>query len=277
MDDMINADRAWIRDLEHVFKYGNKVSPRGMQVYETLAHRSIVSMKNPIIMNKHRKLGYKFMAAEAAWILSGDDRVSTIAPYSNDISKFSDNGENFFGAYGPKVKQQIEYVIATLLNDISSRQAVINIWRENPGPTRDVPCTLSLQFIVRLGKLHCVASMRSSDLWLGHPYDIVNFSAISFTVLLQLKALFKDQFTGTLELGNLFLTAGSKHIYDRNAPDVANIIDMYGHAGNLGTLDSGIDGVAFVESRYDDANDFINHLWDCAQDRNGLLAIFLGD
>lgn len=274
MDDMIDSDRAWIRDLERVFKYGNKVSPRGMLVYETLALTSTVSMKNPIILNERRKLGYKFMAAEAAWILSGDDRVSTIAPYSKDISKFSDDGEHFFGAYGPKFKDQVDYVIATLLNDINSRQAVINIWRENPGPTKDVPCTLSLQFLVRHNVLHCVASMRSSDLWLGHPYDIVNFSAISFTILLQLKALFKDGVDLVLELGNLFLTAGSKHIYERNADAVSAIIEDFEYVGVLPVIDYST--YPFVESRYDDANEFVQHLWDCANSGEGILSMFKG-
>ncbi|HEX9430803.1 MAG TPA: thymidylate synthase [Candidatus Bathyarchaeia archaeon] len=272
MDDLISADRAWIRDLEHVFKYGNRVSPRGMLVYESLALTSTISMKNPVILNEHRKLGYRFMAAEAAWILSGDDRVSTIAPYSKEISKFSDDGEKFFGAYGPKIKSQVDYVVATLLNDINSRQAVINIWRENPGPTKDVPCTLSLQFLVRHNMLHCVASMRSSDLWLGHPYDIVNFSAISFAVLLQLMTLFEDQVDLVLELGNLFLTAGSKHIYERNSPDVGMVLEQFEEHGTP----VGYSRPLFNPSKYDDADEFVEHLWDCANSPEGLLTMFEG-
>lgn len=270
MVDMISADRSWIRDLEQVFRFGNKSSPRGMPIYETLAMTSKISMKDPVILNNHRKLGYKFMAAEAAWILSGDDRVETIAPYSKEISKFSDDGVHFFGAYGPKVKSQIDYVIATLLNDISSRQAVINIWRENPGPTKDVPCTLSLQFLVRLGRLHCVASMRSSDLWLGHPYDIVNFSAISFAILLQLEALLKDQVAGSIDLGDLFLTAGSKHLYQRNVADVSFLLDKFEDEG----IPVGYSVPLFDKTRYDDANEFIDHLWSCANSGIGLLNMF---
>jgi thymidylate synthase len=269
MTDMISADRSWIRDLELVFKYGNRSSPRGMQVYEMLAMTSKISMKDPVIHNVHRKLGYKFMAAEAAWILSGDDRVETIAPYSKEISKFSDDGVHFFGAYGPKFKSQVDYVVATLMNDINSRQAVINIWRENPGPTKDVPCTLSLQFLVRFGQLHCVASMRSSDLWLGHPYDIVNFSAISFSILLQLKALFKDV-VSILELGELFLTAGSKHLYERNAVDAGSLLSKFEDEG----APAGPATHLFDESRYDDANEFMQHMWDCANHPRGLLSMY---
>lgn len=271
MFDMINADKAWVRDLEYVFKYGDKVSPRGKLVYETLALKSEVSMGNPVILNKRRNLGYKFMAAEAAWILGGDNRLSTIQPYSKTIGTFSDDGETFFGAYGPKVYDQIPFVVSTLHNDVDSRQAVINIWRENPGPSRDIPCTLSLQFLIRNSKLHCVASMRSSDLWLGHPYDIFNFSAVSFAVLLQLKTVFDLK----LELGHLFLTAGSKHIYEKNGSDVSDIIEKWHDGEGTRGEEPNIHPV-FVSDRYDDTNEFVSHLWDCANSSNGILTMFSG-
>lgn len=275
MNDMIDADRSWVRDLEHVLKYGDKVSPRGMLVAEVVCLTSVVSMSNPIIFNAKRKLGYKFMAAEAAWILSGDDRVETISPYSKDISKFSDDGVRFFGAYGPKVKDQIPYVVANLHQDQDSRQAVVNIWRETPPKTKDVPCTLSLQFLVRNHVLHCVASMRSSDLWLGHPYDIFNFSAISFYVLLELNKIRVENADIPLTLGRLHLTAGSKHLYERNWADVQAIVDDEESAGW-----KHIERVpVFKSERYnhDQPEDFISHLWDCADSNGGAFSLMFGD
>jgi thymidylate synthase len=273
MDQITDANKAWVKDLEFVYQYGNHVSPRGMQVFESIAYQSIVSMKNPVIINDRRKLGYKFMAAEAAWILSGRNDVLTIAPYSKDIAKFSDDGATFFGAYGPKICDQIPYVVAALHNDINTRQAVMTTWRENPPATKDVPCTISLQFLVRHNLLHCVASMRSSDLWLGHPYDIVNFSAVSFAILLQLNNLQDDR----VELGNLFLTCGSKHIYERNEADVKDVIDKYGLGGEFSTRgNEPYLTAAFVEARYDDANEFVQHLWDCANSERGMLTMFSG-
>lgn len=261
----MNADFGWIKDLEHVFKYGTVVQPRDMKVYEVLAYKSTIDMNRPIIYNEKRKLGYKFMAAEAAWILSGDDRVKTIAPYSRDISKFSDDGEKFFGAYGPKVMDQIGYVIAKLVEDRDTRQAVVNIWRESPPESRDIPCTLSLQWLIRNGKLHCVATMRSSDLWLGHPYDTFNFSAISFYILLQLRT------SGILvTLGDLHLTAGSKHIYERNVEQVSDIIDDY---WKNGMPKPPTYNLPFKAKSYDNAQQFIDHLWSVANMDGGALCL----
>jgi len=209
------ASVVWRQTLDDILSYGFASTPRGKSCVELIGNQTIVDMRYPIVTNKARNLGYKFMAAEAYWILSGDNRVETIKNYSQAISSFSDDGVTFFGAYGPKIVDQIDYVVAKLLEDPSSRQAVINIWRENPPKTKDVPCTLSLQFVIRDRSLCCIATMRSSDIWLGWPYDVFNFSMISATVLLKL--IEKREALSVIDLGLLFLTAGSQHFYDTNA------------------------------------------------------------
>lgn len=264
----MSIDTRWVRDLQHIFKNGHRVSPRGMLVYEVLGYGSIINMNDPIIANPLRKLGYKFMAAEAAWILGGDDRVETIAPYSKAISQFSDDGDRFFGAYGPKVHQQLAYAVGALRDDNDSRQAVINIWRENPGQSKDIPCTLSLQFMIRRGKLNCFATMRSSDLWLGHPYDIFNFSAASFLILLLLRAEGLE-----LELGDLYLMAGSKHLYAKNIEDVSDIIELYGPAGENAGFNHYVPSKTFKVEKYRNAVHFIECLWDAANSDRGALTL----
>ena len=75
------------------------------------------------------------MAAEALWILSGDNKVETIAPYNKNIKQFSDDGIIFQGAYGPRIISQLDYVIESLRKDRESRQAVLTIWNPNPKPS----------------------------------------------------------------------------------------------------------------------------------------------
>lgn len=220
---MKNTTRLYLDTLEDIVMYGEEVHVRGLVTREKLAYQTVINMEQPIISLPERKLGYKFMAAEAAWILSGDNKVATIAPYSKQISKFSDNGDRFFGSYGPKVIDQLGYVCETLAKDLLSRQAVMNIWREQPRITKDVPCTVSLQFFVRDGKLHCVDTMRSSDLWLGWPYDIFNMSMISLGICLMMRDLYGIKLT----LGNLYLNAGSQHLYDNNWNDVIDLVTKY--------------------------------------------------
>jgi thymidylate synthase len=190
---------------------GYYAAPRGQNIVELLATQITLDMEYPVVAVASRKLGYKFMAAEAYWILTGDDRVENIAPYSKTIANFSDNGVTFDGAYGPMIKQQLDYVVEALVKDNDSRQAVLTIWRPSPAPSKDIPCTVSIQFLLRDGYLHCIDTMRSSDIWLGVPYDVFNFSMLSLQVALALRA------RGVwVQLGNLTLQAGSQHLYVRN-------------------------------------------------------------
>ena len=158
--------------------------PRGLKIAEVLNDSWTIDMDNPIITIEARKLSYDFMFGEAAWMLSGKNDVATVEKYAGAIKRFSDNGITFFGAYGSKIIDQLPYVLDILEKDQDTRQAVLNIWRENPRSSKDIPCTLSLQFFLRKASdklwLHTVATMRSNDIYLGTPYDSFNFSAILF-------------------------------------------------------------------------------------------------
>lgn len=221
---MQHIDSVWIDLITKIMGTGFEVHPRGMPTMELLANTTVVDMGDPILTVPERELGYRFLAAEAHWILSGDNRVETIAPYSKQISRFSDDGVRFFGAYGPKVMEQMSYVVRTLGEDNESRQAVMTIWRERPGPTKDVPCSIALQFMIRNGKLNCHATMRSSDAWLGWVYDVFNFSMISWAVLLELKQWGLRDYVD-LEIGKLYLTAASQHLYKAQWDKCEDIID----------------------------------------------------
>jgi thymidylate synthase len=218
----VNATATWLRCLEEVKHDGELTSPRGRLTSELIGRGVDYDMSTiPVVLSRKRKLSYAFMAAEAAWILSGDNRVATIAPYAEAIRKFSDDGVRFFGAYGPRVVDQLSGVVAALADDPQSRRAVMTTWRENPPPTLDVPCTVSLQFLIRAragdgARLHVVSTMRSNDVWLGMPYDVFNFSMIALAVAIELRAPLARLGLGRLGLGTLHHRVGSLHLYGEN-------------------------------------------------------------
>lgn len=201
----------WVKLISKIHEKGSVVKPRGNMTREILNSAIEIDMNYPVLTVKERKLGYKFMVAEAWWILTGRNDVESIAPYSRKIQEFSDDGNFFFGAYGPRIIDQLSYVIDALASDRETRQAVLTIWRSNPRRTKDVPCTISVQWFIRDGKLHCIDNMRSSDVWLGVPYDAFNFSMLSgyIAILLAKREVYVD-------LGTLYLNAGSHHLYFEN-------------------------------------------------------------
>lgn len=206
----------WSSLANEIFLKGEHSYPRGMGCTELLGVTlRLHDARQNILYHKHRKLNYRFMVAEWLWIWFGHDDVKTIARYNPNIAQFSDNGVDFNGSYGVPVREQWRRLVELLRTDPDTRQGVLVIYRVPPGPTKDVPCTISLQFIKRLGVLHTIATMRSSDLWLGLPYDTFNFSMLANCMSAELGC----------ELGSLTLQLGSSHLYDRNRENALSLVN----------------------------------------------------
>lgn len=217
---MTDTNQTWLALLGALSTNGSRINPRGNPSVELIGTQTQIDMNAPVVTIKERALGYRFMAAEAAWIIRGDNRVETIGPYAAHIKAFSDDGVYYQGAYGPMVIDQISYVASKLNEDPSSRQAILTIWRPNPRPSKDIPCTIAIQWFIRDGMLHCIDTMRSSDVWLGYPYDIVNFSCLSW----YLRALLREVYGIVVDMGSLMLQAGSQHYYERNEEAITAIL-----------------------------------------------------
>lgn len=134
------ATWTWLSVIKDVMERGIESRPRDMRIRELLGYTSSLDMRYPVVSAVERKLQRKFLAGEAYWILTGDNRASTISPYNSAIAKFSDDGRYFSGAYGPQVVQQLPYVVDSLEKDHDSRQAVMTIWKPSPRPSKDIPC-----------------------------------------------------------------------------------------------------------------------------------------
>lgn len=215
----MDATEAWRTVVSNILEYGTGVGPRGRETLEVEGmYVPLVDMRRPVVRDPGRQLNYRFMAAEAYWILSGDDTVAGVAPWSKLIADFSDDGVKFFGAYGPPLRAQLPYVVAKLREDPATRQAALTIWRPSPPATRDVPCTVAMTFLRRHGRLNAHVFMRSSDAWLGLPYDIFNFSMVTHLVCAQLN-------DGTVP-GDLHLVAASSHLYTLDQQRAREILSV---------------------------------------------------
>lgn len=222
----LTAERAWKPTLRNVISTGKIVRVGGQSTVELLSQQLCVDMNYPVVVNAQRKLDYTFMMREAGWILSGRNQYKDVAEF---YWRYAEDGIHVQWAYGPKFVEQVHYVCDVLTKDNNSRQAVISIWRENPRYTP--PCTLTLQFIIRGGLLHCIVNMRSSDLWLGLPYDIFAFSMMAKYIqicLMKVSVGFRNPPTVGLLLGSLSIHAGSQHAYERDFEKISKLSENNG-------------------------------------------------
>lgn len=219
-------NNVWRETLWALLHNGDEVRPRNQLTVELPQRTIVVDTRYPVLTVPERKLSYTFMAAEADWILSGDDRVETIAPYNAKMAEYSDDGKTFFGAYGPLIILQMEYVINKLRQDRDTRQAGLTTWRPNPPCTKDVPCTVAIFFNIRNNYLNSHVFMRSNDAWLGMPYDVFNFSMLVHAVCASLNEFYKrvDDGDQPVEPGRLYLTAASSHLYEQHFEAARTIV-----------------------------------------------------
>jgi thymidylate synthase len=196
----------WKELLTNLLNKGQESCPRGQKTREILnVTIEVVEGRKNILYNVERDLNYRFMIAEWLWIQAGLSDVETLATYNSVMRNFSDDNIILSGAYGPRLAPQWHYVI-TALNQPDSRQAVSVIWTPHPSYSKDIPCTLTLQWLIRNSQLHCTINMRSSDVWLGLPYDYFTFSQLTN----HLASLIE------IEVGSITMNLASSHIYEQH-------------------------------------------------------------
>lgn len=218
------------------------VSPRGQRVKEELVQTIILT--NPrarLIANPARDAQYGFGVGEFFWYWLGKQDLETMLYYNKRMGNFSDNGFTLNSAYGHRTRfQHILYEVGkastqwdaakkTLIDDPDSRRAILIIGNANDytigayQPSKDLPCTLSLQFFIRDNKLFLHAHMRSNDAFWGLTYDLFSFTLLQECMMLELqKAGMTD-----LELGEYIHTAGSMHIYERHFEMASAVVKGY--------------------------------------------------
>ena len=174
-----SATGAWYAALQQAVD-GRELAPRGMLVLEAYAPGvHLIDPRFPLVTCPPRGLSQRFACAEALWIIDGQRDVESLAKFAPRMREFSDDGITLAGAYGPRIDDQRLFVLNKLLGDRDTRQATLTIWQPNPTPSKDLPCTVALTFQIREDRLQLVAYMRSSDVWLGLPYDIFSFAMLT--------------------------------------------------------------------------------------------------
>lgn len=155
---------------------------------------------------------------EFLWYLSKDNSLQFIEYYIARYNEFSDDGETIYGGYGKRLFNmhdkfdQISNVIELLTRKKTSRQATIQIFdaEDIVEDRKDIPCTCTLQFLIRDEKLHMITYMRSNDAIWGLPHDIFSFTMIQEIIARTLN----------IEIGNYRHFVGSLHLYE-NKKDLA--------------------------------------------------------
>ena len=187
----------------------------------------------PLLTTK--KLHFKSIVNELIWFLNGDTNTRWLK--ENGVSIW-DEWATEDGDLGPIYGKQwtawptrdggsinqIDYVIDCLKHNPDSRRILFHGWNveylpdETLSPQDNVrqgrmalpPCHLMYQFYVAGGRLSSQLLIRSSDSFLGLPYNIASLALLT-TMLAQ---------QCDLELGEIIVCTGDSHIYSNHKQQV---------------------------------------------------------
>lgn len=143
------------------------------------------------------------------------------------VSSFNGEINSNYGwcVYSPDNHSQFECCVSTLVEDPSSRQAIMIYTRPSMHSDSrrdgmaDFMCTNTVQYFIRDHRLITIVSMRSNDAVFGYKGDLFWQKHVRDELLTRLRNLDKD-----LIAGDIIWSVGSLHVYEKHF----KLVDEYG-------------------------------------------------
>ncbi|MGE0700688.1 MAG: thymidylate synthase [Hyphomicrobiaceae bacterium] len=207
---------AYLDLMRRVRDHGVRKSDRtGTGTLSVFGHQMRFDLAQGFPLVTTKRLHLKSIFHELVWFLRGDTNIAYLK--ENGVSIWDEwAGEN--GDLGPvygkqwrswaapdgRTIDQIAEVVETLRTSPDSRRMIVTAW--NPADIPDMalaPCHCLFQFYVAEGRLSCQLYQRSADIFLGVPFNIASYAALTMMMA---------HVTG-LKPGDFVHTLGDAHLY----------------------------------------------------------------
>jgi thymidylate synthase len=202
--------------LKHVLEHGTEKRDRtGTGTRSVFGYQMRFDLEEGFPLVTTKKVHMKSILHELLWFLKGDTNTRYLK--ENGVSIW-DEWANENGDLGPvygaqwrrwpapngRTIDQVAQVIEQIKTNPDSRRLIVSAWNVAELPNMALaPCHAFFQFYVAKGRLSCQLYQRSADLFLGVPFNIAGYSALTMMIA---------QVTG-LKPGEFVHTLGDAHIY----------------------------------------------------------------
>ncbi|MGD9806529.1 MAG: thymidylate synthase [Hyphomicrobiaceae bacterium] len=207
---------AYLDLMRRVRDHGARKSDRtGTGTLSVFGHQMRFDLSQGFPLVTTKKLHLKSILHELIWFLAGDTNVAYLR--DNGVTIWDewarDDGElgpvygkqwRSWAAPDGRTIDQISEVVETLRTNPDSRRMIVSAW--NPADIPDMalaPCHCLFQFYVADGRLSCQLYQRSADIFLGVPFNIASYAALTMMIA---------HVTG-FEPGDFVHTLGDAHLY----------------------------------------------------------------
>ena len=187
-----SADAAWTQAFEALRGPAacRRPDTRGGPTRESLhVLLRIADPRQRWVVSRWPPINPAFAIAEAFWILAGRADSGFVNAWNKRLPLFAGTGGAYHGAYGARIRNhfgidQLKRAYEALRNVPSSRQVVLQIWdasldlpdKAGLPADEDIPCNVCSLVKVSEGRLEWMQIVRSNDVVLGLPYNLVQFT-----------------------------------------------------------------------------------------------------
>ncbi|AWM81051.1 thymidylate synthase [Gammaproteobacteria bacterium ESL0073] len=205
--------------MRHVREQGVfKEDRTGTGTYSVFGYQMRFNLEEGFPLVTTKKCHLKSIIHELLWFLNGDTNIAYLKENGVRIwDEWADEQGNLGPVYGYQWRSwpapdgrhidQISQLMAMIKKNPDSRRLIVSAW--NPALVDEMalpPCHALFQFYVANGKLSCQLYQRSSDIFLGVPFNIASYALLTMMI-----AQVCD-----LALGDFVWTGGDCHLYSNH-------------------------------------------------------------
>jgi len=209
-------EKQYLDLLKHILEKGVKKEDRtGTGTISVFAYQLRHDLQEGFPLLTTKKVHLKSIIYELLWFLKGDTNIQFLKENKVSIwNEWADEEGNLGPVYGAQWRSwktqdnqtidQISQAVEQLKNNPDSRRIIVSAW--NVGEIEKMalpPCHILFQFYVAEGKLSCQLYQRSSDVFLGVPFNIASYSLLTMMMAQ----------VCNLEVGEFIWTSGDTHLY----------------------------------------------------------------
>lgn len=206
----------YLQLLAKILKDGKSKPSRGIHPLKSIfGYQMHFDLRYGFPLLTTKKMPFKILTHELLWFVSGNSNIKYLKDHKIHYwDDFADENLNLGPVYGVQWRHwkdprggeidQLAWAIDQIKNNPNSKAIIVSAW--NPADLEEMrlpPCHTMFQFDVTQGKLRMQLYQRSSDVFLGLPFNIAQYA-----LLLQMVA----NVTG-LEARELVVSIGNAHLY----------------------------------------------------------------
>ncbi len=228
--------KVYLQLLEHILHHGVQKGDRtGTGTLSVFGYQLRHNLADGFPLLTTKKLHFKSIANELIWFLNGDTNIQWLNQHGVTIwDEWATETGDLGPIYGEQWTRwptksgshinQIDYVVDCLKNNPDSRRILFHGWNVEYLPDEGLsaqenvkqgkmalpPCHLLYQFYVADGKLSAQLYIRSSDSFLGLPYNIASLALLTTMLAQQCE----------LQAHEIIVSIGDLHAYSNHLQQI---------------------------------------------------------